>query len=463
MSELQNRLFQQRQDTTLFELASSESLRYLQQFESLPVTPTSNQLERLTQLDTLLPQQGVDGKTVIKELAELGLHTTVKQMGGRYFGFVNGSVLPVGIAARWLADTWDQNGALYVMSPLNSQLEQLCQTWLVDLLKLPSSTVAGLVGGTSVATLCALAAARHHQLTKLGWDLQQEGLMGAPPLRIVLSRQTHGTVIKMLHLLGFGEKQLEWIDTDHQGRLNPDKLPQLGPDCILVMQAGNVCSGAFDNFAKVIPLANQAKCWVHVDGAFGLWAAASAQFSVLTQGVQLADSWSVDGHKTLNTPYDCGIVLCRHERALTAALHQQGSYIQSSMQRDSMNFTPDMSRRARGIDLWACLRSLGKQGISDLVELLHQRTVYFAQQLRLHRFTVLNDVVFNQILIALEHDEATDQWLKIVQDSGKIWCGGAMWFSTRVMRISVCSWATTQKDIDMAVAELVSARQQVTM
>ncbi|WJG08061.1 aminotransferase class V-fold PLP-dependent enzyme [Aliiglaciecola sp. LCG003] len=459
MSKLQADLFSQQDNQELLKQAADFAYSYTKNLPKMRSFPNQQSLSLLKELNIPLPEASEDPAKILGQLNHIGAQNTVPYSVGRYFGFVNGGALPIGLAAKWMADVWDQNAGLYVMSPIAAQTESVCQRWLTELFSLPHGSVAGLVGGTSVATLCGLAAARYRQLSKLNWDLTERGLFGAPSLRIIVGTQTHGTVIKMLNLLGFGRQQLEWVECDKQGRMKVDQLPELDQSCILILQAGNVCSGAFDNFSQLIPQANEAGCWVHVDGAFGLWASASKQFDSLTQGVELANSWSVDGHKTLNTPYDCGIILCSDQDALTHALHQQGSYIQASDERDNMNFTPDMSRRARGIELWACMRYLGRKGIAQLVELLHQRAVYIASQLAKNGFKVVNDVVFNQVIIQCENDEITQATLKALQRSGELWCVGAKWQERSIIRISICSWATTVDDIDCSVATFIKAHR----
>lgn len=462
MSKLQIHMLEQTRSCELLKLASTSAFTYLEDAEQKNVFPSDESLDLLTGFDGDLPENVGDGVQIIKQLAELGGQNTVRYSGGRYYGFVNGGALPIGLAAKWLADIWDQNAALHVMSPVAAKLESICQQWLKQLFALPDETVAGLVGGTSVASLCGLAAARYRLLNNLNWDISEQGLFGAPTLRIILGKQTHGTVIKMLNLLGFGQQQIEWVDCDEQGRMRIEKIPELDNTCIMVLQAGNVCSGAFDDFARIIPIAKKAKAWVHIDGAFGLWAAASTQFSTLTKGMNLANSWSVDGHKTLNTPYDCGVILCSDPTALTHALHQQGSYIQTSEARDSMIYTPDMSRRARGIELWACLAFLGKSGIAELVSLLHQHAKYFAHQAQKSGFEVLNDVVFNQVILTCGTNEITKNVLKHIQNSGITWCGGAKWMGRDIIRVSVCSWATTELEMDKSLAVFAESLHQNT-
>jgi glutamate/tyrosine decarboxylase-like PLP-dependent enzyme len=460
MSKLQDKLFEQQSTKALLIQAQKNAFEYIDNVSKQRVFPSEKNLKKLAVFDEPLPQASSDPALLLDLLSSVGSANTVAQTGGRYFGFVNGNALPVTLATKWLSDIWDQNAALYVMSPIASKLESVCQRWLNQLFGLPEQTAVGFVSGTSIATLSGLAAARFRQLQNLGWDVNQQGLFGAPKIRLVLGKQTHGTVAKSISLLGFGQASIEWVDCDNQGRMIVEKLPELDQSCILVLQAGNVNSGAFDDFTKLCQLANKAQTWVHIDGAFGLWAKASNVFDGQTKGMQLADSWSVDAHKTLNTPYDCGIVLCKDTQALTNALHQQGSYIQLSEQRDGLLYTPEMSKRARAIELWSAMKYLGRNGIAELVEQLHNRAVFFARLLTDSGFTIVNEVVFNQVIISCETEQLTQRTLSLVQQSGICWCGGSTWNKKSVIRISLCSWATTEQDVRRSVDVFMNARSQ---
>ena len=460
MSKLQHQLFEQQNTKALLKQAQQAAFEYIDKQPKQRVFPDQANLEKLTVFDESLPETTSDPALLLELLNTVGSANTVAQTGGRYFGFVNGNALPVTLATKWLSDVWDQNAALYVMSPISSKLESVCQNWLNQLFDLPEHTVAGFVSGTSIATLSGLAAARFRQLQKLGWDVNQQGLFGAPKIRLILGKQTNGTVAKAISLLGFGQASIEWVDCDDQGRMIVEKLPHLDLSCILVLQGGNVNTGAFDDFTTLCQLANKAQTWVHIDGAFGLWAKASNEFDVQTQGMDLADSWSVDAHKTLNTPYDCGIVLCKDAEALTSALHQQGSYIQFSEQRDGLLYTPEMSKRARAIELWAAIKYLGRAGIAELVEQLHGHAQLFADLLTDNGFTVLNEVVFNQVIMSCETEQVTKNTLALVQQSGECWCGGSSWSGKSVIRISLCSWATTEQDIKQSIDVFIKARSQ---
>ena len=445
----------------IFERAKAHAFTFMDAVAERNVVPGEDTIESLSAFDEPLPDFPQSAEHVLDQLNKFGSPNAVTQTGGRYFGFVNGSVVPAALAARWLSDAWDQNAALHVISPIAAKLEQVCERWLVDLLHLPVETVAGYVGGTSVATNCGLAAARYHLLKQLDWDVNIKGLRKAPGLRIVLSRQAHGTVFKALALLGFGRDELELVPSDAQGRIKVTQLPAMDSRTLLVLQAGNVNTGAFDAFDPICDMARQAGAWVHIDGAFGLWAEASGKKRHLTSGIGKADSWSVDGHKTLNTPYDCGIVLCRHRDSLVAAMQASGSYIIYSDKRDGMLYVPDMSRRARSIELWATLKYLGRDGIEQLVDGLCENASLFAEKLDRNGFRILNDVVFNQVLVACDTPDHTNTILERIQGSGKLWCGGTVWEDEPAIRISVCSWATTADDVERCVAEFVKARNSV--
>jgi len=363
------------------------------------------------------------------------------------------------MAAKWLSDVWDQLAPLYVTSPITAKLEAVCEKWLNELLGLPEESAMGLVGGTSMAIMCALAAARYEILKRAGWDVNVNGLFGAPPMRVVVGAEAHSSVFKALALLGLGKERVELIPVDEQGRMVVKEIPALDSNTLVIVQAGNVNSGAFDPIDEICDLANAAGAWVHVDGAFGLWAAASKKLKDLTKGIEKADSWSVDGHKTLNTPYDCGIVICKHRDTLVSAMQASGSYILYSDKRDGMLYSADMSRRARAVELWATLKLLGREGVEALVDGLCERAAQFEERIQQEGFTVLNEVVFNQVLVACESPEETAATLSALQSSGECWCGAGKWHDTPLIRVSVCSWVTDEADIERTVAAFVKARK----
>jgi glutamate/tyrosine decarboxylase-like PLP-dependent enzyme len=385
----------------------------------------------------------------------------VAQTGGRYFGFVCGGILPSALSVKWLTDAWDQNPALYVMSPIASKLEEVAEKWIKELMKLPEETVAGYVSGSSTATILGLVTGRNYLLKNLGYDVVKNGLRDSPKLKVVLSEEAHSTVYKALSIIGMGNGNVIKIPADDQGRIRGDLLPKLDNETLLILQAGNVNSGSFDNFEEICHRAKKAGSYVHIDGAFGLWAAACESFDYLTKGISLADSWSVDGHKTLNAPYDNGIILCRHKDMLANSMHMVGSYIIYSKNRDGMLYTSEMSRRTRGVDLWATLKGLGKTGVSELVLEMHEKALYFSDLLLAGGMEILNDVVFNQVLVRFESDEKTEELIRRVQKSGVCWMGGAKWKGKSVMRISVSSYKTTYEDVEMSVRKILELAKEI--
>ncbi|MBN2223343.1 MAG: aspartate aminotransferase family protein [Deltaproteobacteria bacterium] len=458
---LQQHLLSQSADRALFERAADYALDYMESAYGRAVTPTADSLAALSIFDEPLSDDPCDPREIVGLLHFHGSPATLATTGGRYFGFVNGAAVPAAVAAGWIADAWDQNAGLYVMSPIAARLEAVCERWLVELFGLPEGTVMGLVSGTSTATLCGLAAGRNALLARAGWDVNKQGLFDAPKIRVVLGEQAHATVFKALALLGMGNERVQRVGVDAQGRMIASKMPQLDDKTLVITQAGNVNSGAFDPIDEICSKARAAGAWVHVDGAFGLWAAASEKKRHLTRGVQKADSWSVDAHKTLNAPYDCGIVLCADRQVLVAAMQATGSYIQygeHGKRRDGMLTTLDMSRRARAVELWATLKALGKRGVEELVDGLCDRAAQFAEGLVVNGFTILNDVVFNQVLVACDTPEETKATLEQIQQSGECWCGGTVWDGKPAIRISVCSWATTEADVDRSVAAFTAVR-----
>jgi len=444
----------------LFDQARSYAFEYLDQVEEMDVFPSKKNLAKLSNFDEELQDESILAEEVLKQLHDFGSPATVAQMGSRYFGFVNGSAVPIALGVKWLTDVWDQCGGLYFASPINSKLEAICENWLKDIFNLPKETVAGFVSGTSTANLCALAAARYQLLKNLGWDVNEDGLYGAPKIRIIAHEQVHASVKKTVALLGIGKKNVEWIPSDDQGRMIVEKLPELDNSCMVLMQAGNANTGAFDDFDTVCDLANKAGAWVHIDGAFGLWAAASKSRGYLTKGMEKASSWAVDGHKTLNTPYDSGIVLCRYPDALISAMQATGEYLIYSDHREPILYATEMSKRSRAIELWATMKYLGKDGIDQMVSTLHLRAEQLARGLMLAGFEVINEVVFNQVLVAGESEEASKEIVNFIQESGECWLGGTVWNGKAAIRISVCSWRTTEEDIDRTIRLFVETKNK---
>ena len=431
---------------------------YIESLEERPVFPDEKSLRAMDALVEPLPEHPSDPSMVLDQLQKIGAPAVVTQTAGRYFGFVNGGALPVGLAARWMADVWDQNTAHYVMSPINSRVEEVCERWMVSLLDFPEETAAGFVSGTTIANFSGLCAGRNELLRRSGWDVATKGLYGAPKIRVIAGADAHAAIHKSISMLGLGSENIELVPVDDQGRMRADQMPKLNEAALVVTQAGNVNSGAIDPIGQICEDAHVSGSWVHVDGAFGLWARVLPSMRKSCEGIEMADSWSLDAHKTLNVPYDSGIVLCRHREALMSAFKASASYFQWSEQRDSMNFRPSMSARARVIELWAVLKSLGREGVRLLVEQLCENARSFARLLSEQEFQIHNDVVFNQVLVSCGDDDLTTATLKNIQSSGECWCGGSTWHGRAVIRISVCDWATTSKEIERSVHAFVKAR-----
>jgi glutamate/tyrosine decarboxylase-like PLP-dependent enzyme len=467
-------------DKALFERAKQYAYEYMDDVDRRSVYPSEEAITEMRRqfADEPLPATiAQDPLTAILEpLHRYGAPATTSSTGGRYFGFVNGNSLPVASAVGWMTQVWDQNAALYAMSPISATLEHILEKWIPELLFKDSvhgdfdghDIAMGLVGGTSVANLCGLAAARHCILKRQGWSVNEDGLFGAPPIRVVTSQEAHSSIKKALSLLGLGNsnKCVERVPVDDQGRICVDQLPTLDATTIVILQAGHVGTGAFDDFDSICKLASEAGAWVHVDGAFGLWAAASRSLQYLTKGLERADSWSVDGHKSLNTPYDCGIILCKHRDMLTEAMAATGSYLQrgnaAEQERDGMFYTPDMSRRGgRAIELWATLKYLGREGVEQLMDGLVANAQSFGRLLDEAGFDIQNDIVFNQCLFKCATPQETSETLKHIQSSGVLWCGGTTWKNEPAIRISVCSWSTTFEDVKKSVQAIIEARDQV--
>ncbi|MDD2217445.1 MAG: aminotransferase class V-fold PLP-dependent enzyme [Eubacteriales bacterium] len=444
------------------ELAGKYALDYINSVNSMRVYPSDEDIAALSVFDIPLGDEPTPNAEILDKLHNYGSKATVAQTGPRYFGFVCGGILPSSLSAKWLMDAWDQNPAMFVMSPIAGKIEEICEKWLVELLNLPKGTAAGFVSGSSTAINCALLAGRNHILKNLGYNVSAAGLNDAPKIKVVLSEGAHSTVFKALSIIGLGQENLIKVPMDEQGCICADKIPELDKSTLLLLQAGNVNSGGFDDFKSICKKANEAGAWVHVDGAFGLWAAASEEFAHLTEGMEYADSWSMDAHKTLNAPYDNGVVLCKHRDSLVNAMHMTGGYIQiTEGNRDSMMYTMEMSRRARALDIWATLMGLGKRGLSELVKELHTKAVYFADELKSIGLSVLNDVVFNQVIVRYEDDEKTKKLIDAIQKSGVLWLGPSSWQGNAVMRVSVCSYKTTYEDIDICVKEIKRLKEQI--
>jgi glutamate/tyrosine decarboxylase-like PLP-dependent enzyme len=381
--------------------------------------------------------------------------------GPRFYGFVIGGSLPAALAANWLASAWDQNTGLYNITPATAHLEQVALRWLLEILNLPRNAGGAFVTGATVANFTALAAARHSVLEREGWNVEADGLFGAPPITVVIGEEAHPTLIKSLGLLGLGRTRVVKVPVDTQGRMRAEKLPPLSGPGIVCTQVGNVNTGSCDPVKEICSRAHDAGAWVHVDGAFGLWASAAPSRAHLVEGIERADSWATDAHKWLNVPYDCGIAFVRDADALRAAMAITAEYLPTVTEhRNPSDYTPELSRRARGIEVWAALRSLGRSGVADMIERTCRHARRFAEGLTAAGCHVLNDIVLNQVLVSFGDAESTNRVISRIQKDGTCWWGGTVWQGRTAMRISVSSWATTDEDVERSIDAMVRATKE---
>jgi len=440
----------------LLSATATRAARYLSEVNDRPVAPAAGNVDRLRELGGPLPEGPTDPAHVLALLDDIGSPATVATTGGRYFGFVIGGTLPAALAANWFAGAWDQNAAMQVMSPVAAKLEEIVQDWVLDLLGLPTGSAAGLVTGTTMANFSGLAAARSALLRRARWNLEEDGMFGAPPIEVVVGQEVHVSVLRALTMLGLGRSRVLTVPADGQGRMRADSLPPLNSNTLLCLQAGNVNTGAFDPAREICLRAREAGAWVHVDAAFGLWAAVSPVYAPLLDGVELADSWAIDCHKWLNVPYDSGLAVVRDPEHLRRALSSgNAAYLTQGSGREPWQFTPDASRRARGVELWAAMRSLGRAGLREMIERNCRQARMFADRLRGAGFRILNDVVLNQVLVSFGSAEETRQVIAEIQSDGTCWCGGTVWQGNTAMRISVSSWATTDLDVEKSVEAMI--------
>lgn len=442
----------------LLENAAERGIRYLEGLEARAAAPSPEAIENLVRFDESLPEHPCDPAETLRLLDEVGSPATAAMAGRRYFGYVIGGSLPVTLAANWLAGAWDQNSVLYRATPGVARLEQVALGWLVDLLGLPAGTGGAFVTGATVANFSSLAAARHSVLKRTGWNVEADGLFGAPEIMVVVGAEAHPSLIKSLGMLGLGRNRVVRVPVDDQGRMRADSLPELHGPAIVCLQAGNVNTGAFDPFEQIIPVAHAAGAWVHVDAAFGLWALAAPSRRPLMAGATSADSWATDGHKYLNVPYDCGLAFVRDPETLRASMAVTAAYLPTETpERNPSDYTPELSRRARGVEVWAALRTLGREGVADLVERTCRHAQHLAHGLEGAGARVLNEVVLNQVLVSFGSPEVTNRVMAAIQEEGTCWCGGTVWQGQTAMRISVSSWATTEEDVERSLAAMISA------
>ncbi len=441
----------------LLDLTAERAIRYLRGLPDRNVAPEPEALAALVRFKEPLPEQSDDPKRVIALLDEAGAPATMATAGPRFFGFVIGGSHPVALAANWLATAWDQNAGAYTASPVAATLEQVAQSWLIELLGLPSGTVAGFVTGGTMANMTALAAARQAVLARVGWDVDAQGLSGAPPVAVIVGDEVHPSLLKGLGLLGLGRQRVHRVEVDGQGRMRADRLPAISGPTIVCTQAGNVNTGAFDPVEEIVAQAHEAGAWVHVDGAFGLWAAVAPARAHLVRGVGTADSWATDAHKWLNVPYDSGLTFVRDPEPLRAAMGVTAAYLPDSMMREPAAHAPELSRRARGVEVWAVLRALGRSGLADLVERDCRHAAAFAKGLAGAGFEILNDVVLNQVLVAFGDEDATRRVVAAIQEDGTCWAGITVWQGRTAMRISVSGWSTTDEDVERSLEAMLRA------
>ena len=447
--------------TDLLDDAACRAQRYLAGLAARAVAPSDAALAALRVFARPLPERSCAPAEVLAELDEFGSPATLASAGGRFFGFVIGGSLPVTVAASWLATAWDQNAGLVVTSPINAALERTALAWVTEILGLPADCAGGFVTSATAANFCGLAAARHALLARLGWDVEAQGLFGAPPLTVVVSDEVHASVRKALSMAGLGRERVVRVPCDGQGRMRLADFPQIDGRTIVCVQAGNVNTGDFDPIAEICERARAHGAWVHVDGAFGLWAAAAPGRAHLARGIAAADSWATDAHKWLNVPYDSGLVLARDAGALRAAMSVDAAYLTQTEDRVPYQYTPDFSRRARGVEVWAALRHLGRTGLAELIERTCRFAQRFATGLAAEGYRVLNDVVLNQVLVSFGSATRTREVIEHIQRDGTCWCGGTVWQGQTAMRISVSSWATSEADVESSLAAMLRAARAV--
>ena len=454
----------------LFAQTADHAAAFVDSLDRRPVMPRTSAGELRASLGGPLPEGPTDPRQVVAELVERAEPGIVAMPGSRYFGFVIGGGVPAAVAADWLTSVWDQNAGLYAGGPSASVVEEVCIGWLTELLGLPAGVSAGFVTGCQMAHVTALAAARHHVLEAAGWDVERRGLAGAPPIRVLAGEDRHVTIDRALRLLGLGTASLTPVAADGQSRMRPEALREAlaagGGPTIVCAQVGDVNTGAIDPLPPICDAAEEAGAWLHVDGAFGMWAAASPTLRLLVEGIERADSWATDAHKWLNVPYDSGLAFCAHPGAHRAAMTATASYLVQAdpgAERDQVDWTPEFSRRARGFPLYAAIRSLGRSGIAELIERCCAHARRFGAALGAEPdVEVLNEVVLNQVLVRFldpggDHDGRTAATLRRVQEGGVAWMSGTTRRGVAAIRISVSNWSTSKEDVDRTVAALLAA------
>jgi glutamate/tyrosine decarboxylase-like PLP-dependent enzyme len=447
-------------DRDLFRRTADYAADFVESLETREIRPAADVDELTAALGGPLPETGLDPQAVLAALVEDASPGVVGIPSGRYFGFVIGGGLPAAVAADWLTSVWDQNAGLYVGGPSAAVVSEIARGWLAELLGLPAHVSAAFVTGCQMAHVTALAAARHHVLARAGWDVAADGLAGSPPIRVVVGEKRHVTVDRALRLLGIGASSIDVVPADDQGRMRVAELTLGDGPTIVCAQAGEVNTGAFDPLDELADRTADAGAWLHVDGAFGLWAAASPSLQRLVRGSERADSWTTDAHKWLNVPYDSGLAFCAHPESHRAAMRVTAAYLvqnDDGRERDDVDWTPEFSRRARGFPVYAAIRSLGREGIAELVDRSCAHARRFAEALADGGAQILNDVVLNQVLVRFGDGARTRAVIARVQEDGTCWLSGTEWNGEHAMRISVSNWRTTTEDVDRSVEAILAA------
>jgi glutamate/tyrosine decarboxylase-like PLP-dependent enzyme len=439
----------------LIESVKQKAVEYMETIDKRIVFPSTDDIDNLSLFDEEFPEKSTDPIDTIELLDRIGSKASVASTGGRYFGFVVGGVLPATLGASWLASTWDQNAGIWAASPIASKLEEISIKWLKEILHLPLSCEGSLLTGTTMANFVALSAARNKLLKQNGWDIDKDGLYGAPKLNLIIGEEAHITIYKAIKMLGLGNRHITKVPVDSQGAICSDQFPKITEPSIICLQAGNVNTGAFDPISEICENSKNENTWIHVDGAFGIWASASSEFQKYTKNINKADSWATDLHKWLNVPYDNGAVFIKNKYDLIDAMSLNASYIPKGEYREPFLYTPELSRRARGIEAWAALRSLGKSGICQIIERNCDYASFMAKRLKETGIQILNKVNLNQILVHFDNNEMTKKVISDIQNDGICWCGGTKWREKEAMRISISSWKTTKDDIEMSIDSII--------
>ncbi len=447
----------------LLESTSARAIRYLEDLDARTVAPASDALDDIRRFDEPLPADTTDPEATIQLLDEIGSPASMAMAGPRFYGFVTGGSLPVTLAANWLAGAWDQNCVFHRVTPATATLETVALKWLLEILHLPAESGGAFVSGATVANFTALAAARHTVLAQAGWHVEADGLFGAPPITVIVGDEAHPSLFKSLGMLGLGRDRVVRVPVDAQGCIRAEALPAIAGPTIVCAQAGNVNTGAFDPIGAICKRARAAGAWVHVDGAFGLWAAAAPRRAHLAEGIAMADSWATDAHKWLNVPYDSGVAIVRRTDVLRAAMAVTAEYLPTDTDyRNPSDYTPELSRRARGVEIWAALRHLGRSGVARLIERCCQHARRFADELGRAGYRILNDVVLNQVLVSFGDAATTTRVVAAVQAEGTCWCGRTVWQGHTAMRISVSSWATADTDVERSIEAILRVARDIT-